>query len=1110
MLAASDTDDKPLYSTTTNTGEVTDQHKRSKGFLSKLRRRENRYQPSKEDLGKLYSPPSPVSYMNEIPRQPSPSIKSNDPYDFVEGRYRPIRPSSSKRIMLITTNNETFTSVDITDLTSFEQIKDRISSELNILTWIGSTFHLTEFGCTHGEAIDHALLSDLIFSSSGPSQIDPIKLFIFIPQSTKPIRSPGQTSLDSANGNPQTPSYMILNPDEVSGKGGDYFSTNSMKKPISNHGASSHTDKPPPLPPKVELEQPSSSSSNTLQVPDSKMPMNNNNNEVKKKKSDDMSLYRPTSPQNAAAASAAAVASSVAVPITTSGVNTNNTTATTGNNTGDTSKVQPSLHTQQVQQTQPRQVVQQPESQSSSSQTQSQSTVNAKSSDDSFKVIRPQKREINFDDRRSSPYDRKPSNRAGKTTNLVALRSAPPPPMNRQSSVKSRNFSGSSFSSTSSHEKQKLNINTDNLAPSSFESKQSLSTYSPGTSETLIPRPYSGQSKNVIRKPVSRGNSPATPTKEDENFLENDISFEGAPEFIDDEDSDSSDSGLWAKKPPSSSSKPDLRVETVHSSEDRKNNNSDNPSSEVSPYPMTKPDWAVRPTAEVVYDNLEDFFPNTDLDKPIIAEQPLSPGGGDNSGAGNFHPALSPVVEPREETKTLTTKGKAHKKNNNSTTASAPPPTAPTVIKTTVPLKPPADDVPASNGHNIDDHPDSFDSDEPLATGGATSIRSRSKVKSIRVVAREAKKRESKSMNSKGGEVLRRRSTKVWGKQAVEVTLNSVNEEENINFKQFMWVKGDLIGKGTFGKVYLALNVTTREMMAVKQVEVPQTDSDKASSRQREVVEALHSEVETMKDLDHLNIVQYLGFEALPDVYNLFLEYVPGGSVGRILQMYGRFDETLIKSLTRQVLDGLSYLHSRGILHRDLKADNLLLDIDGVCKISDFGISKKSRNIYANDAEMSMQGTIFWMAPEVIQNVVHNEKQGYSAKVDVWSLGCVVLEMFAGRRPWSTDEAIGAMYKLGTSRQAPPIPDDTKPFVSKIGKHFLDECFTINPDDRPTAQRLLQDSFCIVPKFNFTETPIGKKIRATCKKVHTSGSQLENQEQNLENQNKKITIANAT
>jgi mitogen-activated protein kinase kinase kinase len=165
-----------------------------------------------------------------------------------------------------------------------------------------------------------------------------------------------------------------------------------------------------------------------------------------------------------------------------------------------------------------------------------------------------------------------------------------------------------------------------------------------------------------------------------------------------------------------------------------------------------------------------------------------------------------------------------------------------------------------------------------------------------------------------------------------------------------------------------------------------------------------------------------------------------------------------VSSLTRQTLCGLAYLHREGILHRDLKADNILLDLDGTCKISDFGISKRSADPYINDITNSMQGSVFWMAPEVIraqsqaQNVpstgsnmdatqVYN--QGYSAKVDIWSLGCVVLEMFAGRRPWSKEEAIGAIYKLGSLNQAPPIPEDVSTVVGPAALSFMYDCFTM-------------------------------------------------------------------
>jgi mitogen-activated protein kinase kinase kinase len=254
----------------------------------------------------------------------------------------------------------------------------------------------------------------------------------------------------------------------------------------------------------------------------------------------------------------------------------------------------------------------------------------------------------------------------------------------------------------------------------------------------------------------------------------------------------------------------------------------------------------------------------------------------------------------------------------------------------------------------------------------------------------------------------------------------------------FKWLRGQLIGKGTFGRVYLGMNMTTGEVIAVKQVEVNAKAAGGEKEKLREMVRSLDIEIDTMQHLDNPNIVNYLGCERKEYSISIFLEYISGGSVGSVLRKHGKFKEDIVSSLTRQMLQGLSYLHNEGILHRDMKADNILLDIDGTAKISDFGISKKTDNIYGNDITNSMQGSVFWMAPEVIRS----QGQGYSAKVDIWSLGCVVLEMFAGRRPWSKEEAVGAIYKLG-SNQAPPIPDDVAEEITPQALSFMYDCFTM-------------------------------------------------------------------
>ncbi|KAF5132494.1 hypothetical protein DV495_001189 [Geotrichum candidum] len=703
-----------------------------------------------------------------------------------------------------------------------------------------------------------------------------------------------------------------------------------------------------------------------------------------------------------------------------------------------------------------------------------------RSSEDSFKVIRNDRKEINFDDRRSSFSD-------------------------ILTSAASSTFKSSSLTST---------VNTTPQAPEKVQ---------------------------------------------DEKFHENEISFENAPAFEDsDNDSSSSDEGLWAKKPPAPvpetidltgsedkpKKKPDLHVEILTPNI---NGTNDGHFDNVPPSPLVGKKsgsylddvklggWAVRPPAEVVYENLERFFPDADLDRPILidpqgASPPTSPCNEIIVNKFSYRPPLSPVPEPPKDQakfqdaqtpyigsfqdgKNLTvppspinsTSTSNLKQENLSRNRIQEVVYAPEKTTDQTPDQTPdqtSDKTPEQAPDHIPDNVEETPQPPPPPaqpanpTGNKVGLKMRTK--SLRIVVQEATERRKRfqtlaNANSKGGSgaLLRRKSTKMWGQKVVEVKPSEMKrgqlsrlQDNRGKVKQFVWVKGELIGKGSFGKVYLALNATAGEMIAVKQVEVPQTLSDKSSSKQKEVIDTLHAEVETMKDLDHFNIVQYLGFEALPDFYNLFLEYVPGGSVGSALRQYGRFEESVIKSFTRQVLDALSYLHSCGILHRDLKSDNLLIDLDGVCKISDFGISKKSRDIYANDAEMSMQGTIFWMAPEVIHNVVHNAKQGYSAKVDIWSLGCVVLEMFAGRRPWSTDEAIGAMYKLGNARLAPPIPEDTMPFVSKDGKDIIDQCFQIDPDRRPTASELFAHPFCEIPKdYRFQDTKLAKMIKVNDKRV---------------------------
>lgn len=284
---------------------------------------------------------------------------------------------------------------------------------------------------------------------------------------------------------------------------------------------------------------------------------------------------------------------------------------------------------------------------------------------------------------------------------------------------------------------------------------------------------------------------------------------------------------------------------------------------------------------------------------------------------------------------------------------------------------------------------------------------------SVRVVAKQAHQRWKQATNNviMVNHLLRRKSTKMWDRpvERVKPGQEGIMMSTDTPNTKMQWMRGNLIGRGSFGKVYHALNIATGDWIAVKQVDAVVTKSDQRNLDLQAASDALHREIRLLKDLDHENIVQCLGYDsnvAEGHLY-IFLEYVPGGSISSLLSKYRFFDEPLVKYYTRQILSGLQYLHSCNILHRDIKADNVLIDLDGVCKIADFGLSKNQQegayDTMSNNS--TMRGTVFWMAPEILTN-------NYSAKVDVWSLGCTVLEMITGEHPWMDLCALAALYQV--------------------------------------------------------------------------------------------------
>jgi len=212
--------------------------------------------------------------------------------------------------------------------------------------------------------------------------------------------------------------------------------------------------------------------------------------------------------------------------------------------------------------------------------------------------------------------------------------------------------------------------------------------------------------------------------------------------------------------------------------------------------------------------------------------------------------------------------------------------------------------------------------------------------------------------------------------------------------------------------------------------------------------------------------VQYLDSSTDDTHLNIFLEYVPGGSVTALLRNYGAFEETLCRHFVRQILQGLNYLHERDIIHRDIKGANILVDNKGGIKISDFGISKKVEDgipALLSGAKLhrpSLQGSVFWMAPEVVKQT------SYTRKADIWSVGCLVVEMLTGQHPWPLMNQMQAIFKIGSSAK-PTIPSD----ISAEAEDFLQRTFEINHEKRPSAAELLQHAWIVKGPSNTKAAP---------------------------------------
>ncbi|KAL0486218.1 serine/threonine-protein kinase [Acrasis kona] len=248
------------------------------------------------------------------------------------------------------------------------------------------------------------------------------------------------------------------------------------------------------------------------------------------------------------------------------------------------------------------------------------------------------------------------------------------------------------------------------------------------------------------------------------------------------------------------------------------------------------------------------------------------------------------------------------------------------------------------------------------------------------------------------------------------------------------YILSELLGRGGFGAVYKGTSLDTGEIVALKQVSLKKCDKEK--------IDNIHGEINLLKKLNHDRIVKYIDHKQSKTKLYIIMELMESGSLLDLCGEIGPLNEKLIAHFTSQVLEGLEYLHSEGVIHRDIKGANILKTKSGEIKLADFGVASTLQEADGSNPV----GTPYWMAPEII------ELNPATPASDVWSVGATVIELLTGGEPpYFTLDPMPALYRI-VEDEHPPLP----PKISPACKDFLLKCFQKDPNLRNSATQLLK------------------------------------------------------
>lgn len=250
---------------------------------------------------------------------------------------------------------------------------------------------------------------------------------------------------------------------------------------------------------------------------------------------------------------------------------------------------------------------------------------------------------------------------------------------------------------------------------------------------------------------------------------------------------------------------------------------------------------------------------------------------------------------------------------------------------------------------------------------------------------------------------------------------------------------GKTLGEGNFGKVKLARNIQTGQSFAVKILE-------KNKIFNLKITDQIKREIATLKLLKHPNVVRLYEVLASKSKIYMVLEYVNGGELFDKIASRGKLPEKEGRRLFQQLIDGVSYCHDKGVFHRDLKLENILIDGKGNLKVSDFGLSALPQHFGSDGLLHTTCGSPNYVAPEILAN------RGYNgATADVWSCGVILYVILTGYLPFD-DRNLAVLYQKIT-RGDVQIPKWLSPGAQKMIKRILDP----NPITRITIAEIKAD-----------------------------------------------------